>query len=60
MASAVVAVNIMRVLLFVLDVSILTECEGDSNAGVGYGGVASVWHGYVGGGGLYTWSRYCV
>ena len=33
--DAVVAVTVMRVLLFVLDVSMLRECEGDSNAGVG-------------------------
>ena len=31
----VVAVNVMYVLLFVLDVSMLRECEGDGNAGVG-------------------------
>ena len=30
----VVAATVMRVLLFVLDVSMLRECEGDVNAGV--------------------------
>ena len=30
---------VMRVLLFVLDVSMLRECEGDDNAGVGMGEV---------------------
>ena len=41
----------MRVLLFVLDVIMLRECEGDSNAGVGYGGgvTVSAGHEYVGG-----------
>ena len=36
-------------LLFVLDVSMLRECEGDGNAGVGDGGgvvAVSVWHEY--------------
>ena len=36
-AIAVVAVNVMRVLLFVLDGSMLKECEGDINAGMGDG-----------------------
>ena len=35
--DAVVAVNVMRVLLFVLHVCMLRECEGDGNAGVGDG-----------------------
>ena len=34
-----VAETVMRVLLFVLDVSTLGECEGDGNAGVGDGEV---------------------
>ena len=34
MVGAVFAVNVMRV-LFVLDVSMLRECEGDSKASVG-------------------------
>ena len=33
--DAVDAVTVMRVLLFVLHVCMLRECEGDSNAGVG-------------------------
>ena len=36
--SAVVAVTVMHVLLFVLHVCVLRECEGDGNAGVGSGG----------------------
>ena len=36
--GAVVAVTVMRVLLFVLDVSMMRECDGDGNAGVGDGG----------------------
>ena len=40
------AVTVMCVLLFVLDVSMLREYEGDGNAGVGCG-----WH---------MWFRYCV
>ena len=46
------AVTVMRVLLFVLDVSMLIACESDSNAGEGYGGgvvAVSVGHDYVGG-----------
>ena len=46
------AVTVMRVLLFVLDVSMLRECDGDGNADVGDGeGVvaASAGHEYVGG-----------
>ena len=35
--DAVVAVTVMRVLLFVLHVCMLRECEGDGNAGVGDG-----------------------
>ena len=34
---AVVAVAVMRLLLFVLRVCTLRECEGDGNAGVGDG-----------------------
>ena len=34
---AVVAVTVMRVLLFMLHVCMLRECEGDGNAGVGDG-----------------------
>ena len=33
--DAVVAVTVMRILLFVLHVCMLRECEGDGNAGVG-------------------------
>ena len=36
--DAVVHVTVMCVLLFVLDVSMLRECEGECNAGVGYWG----------------------
>ena len=34
---AVVAVTVMHVLLFVLHVFVLWECEGDGSAGVGSG-----------------------
>ena len=41
--DAVVAVTVMRVLLFVFHVCLLRECGGDGNAGVGDGrGVAVV------------------
>ena len=43
MVYAVVSVTLMSVLLFVLEVSMLRECEGDGNADV----VAE--HAYVGG-----------
>ena len=49
--GAVVAFTVMRVLLFVCEVSILRECEGDKNAGVGAWGVVvavSVRHEYMG------------
>ena len=50
-----VAVTVMRVLLFVLDMSMRRQCEGD-----GAGVVAvSAGHEYVGHG-WYTWFRYCV
>ena len=35
--NALVAVTVMRVLLFVLHVCMLRECEGDGSAGVGDG-----------------------
>ena len=35
--DVVVAVTVMRVLLFVLHVCMLRKCEGDGNAGVGDG-----------------------
>ena len=35
--DAVVAVTVLRVLLFVLHVCILRECEGDGSVGVGDG-----------------------
>ena len=50
--DAVIAVTVMRVLLFVLDVSMLRECEGDGSGDVGdKGGVVGVsaCHEYVGG-----------
>ena len=48
--DAVVAVTVMRVLLFVLDVFLLRECEVDDNAGVGDGwSVVVVSAGHVGG-----------
>ena len=48
--DVVVAVTVMRVLLFVLYVCMLRECEGDRNAGVGDGeAVAMVSAGHVGG-----------
>ena len=47
--SAVVAVTVMHVLLFVLHVCVLRECEGDGNAGVvSAGGVVAV-SAYMGG-----------
>ena len=52
-----VAVTVMCELLFVLNVSMLRECHGDGNAGVGDGvGVVAmiVRHEW------YTWFRYCV
>ena len=52
MVPYVGAVTVMRVLLFVLDVSMMRECECDGNAGVGDGGgvvTVSAWHDYVGG-----------
>ena len=39
----------MHVLLFVLHVCMLRECEGDSNAGVGSGGGVVVVSAYMGG-----------
>ena len=50
--GAVLSVTVMRVLLFVLDVSMLRKCDGDGNAnsGAGKGVVAvSAGHEYVGG-----------
>ena len=50
--DAVVAVTLMRVLLFVLHVSMLRKCEGDDNADVGDDeGVVGmcIGHEYVGG-----------
>ena len=46
------AVTVMRILLFVLHVSMVRECEGNGNAGVGDGGgvvVVSAGHERVGG-----------
>ena len=37
--DAVVAVTVMCVLLFVLHVCLLRECDGDTNVGVGAGEV---------------------
>ena len=47
--SAVVAVTVMHVLLFVLHVCMLLGCEGDGNAGVGSGGGVVVVSAYMGG-----------
>ena len=49
--NAVVDVTVMRVLWLVLHVCMMREwgCEGDGNAGVGYGGVVVVSAGHVGG-----------
>ena len=44
-----VPVTVMRVLLFVLDVSMLRECEGDGNAGVRGVVAVSAGHEYMGG-----------
>ena len=41
--------TVMRVLLFVVDVSMLKECEGDGNAGAGDGGGAVTGSEYVAG-----------
>ena len=49
--SAVVVVTVMRVLLFILDVSMLRDWKGDGNAGAGEGRgvvVVSAVHEYVG------------
>ena len=46
---AVVAVTVMHVLLFVLHVYMLRECEGDENASVGSGGGVVAVHMYMGG-----------
>ena len=64
MVPHVNAVTVMCVLLFVLDVSMLRECEGVkvTETGVGDGGGVfgvSAGHEYVDGG-WYTWFRYCV
>ena len=47
MVGAVIAVTVMRELLFVLDVSTLRECEDDGHAGKGDGGGSAAvngWH----------------
>ena len=51
-----VAVTVMSVLLFVLQVCILRECEDDGNAGVGDGCACGECRAC----GWYTWFRYCV
>ena len=63
--GAVVALTVMRILLFVCEVSMLRECEGDGNAGVGAGDgvVVGAGDGVVVGCecmGWYTWFRCCV
>ena len=51
---------VMCVLLFMLDVSMLRECEVDDNAGVGDGGgVVAVRHEYVGGSGIVSSALTC-
>ena len=50
--DAVVAMTVMRVILCVLHVGMVGECEGDINAGMGDGEgvvIVSAWHEYVGG-----------
>ena len=50
--GAVVALTVVCMMLFVLDVNILRECEGDDNSGVGDGrGLVAMnaWHEYIGG-----------
>ena len=47
--GAVVAVTVMHLLLFVLHVCVLRECEGDGNAGVGSGGGVVAVSAYMGG-----------
>ena len=50
--GAVLSVTVMRLLLFVFDVSMLKGCDGDDNAAVGDGGgfvAVSVGYEYVGG-----------
>ena len=37
--GVVVALTVMHVLLFVCEISMMRECEGDGNAGAGAGGV---------------------
>ena len=46
---AVVAVTVIHVLLFVLLVCLLRGCEGDGNAGVGFGGGVVAVSAYIGG-----------
>ena len=52
MVAYVDAMTVMCVLLFLLHVCMLRECEGDENAGMGPG---DLWV-Y----GWYTWFRFCV
>ena len=47
--GAVVVLTMMRVLLFVCKVSMLRECKGDGNAGVGAKGGVSAGCEYMGG-----------
>ena len=55
--DSVVAVTVIRVLLFVLHVCILKECEGEGNAG---GGWMRCGFGECGACGWLMWFRYCV
>ena len=55
--DAVVTVNVMRVLLFVLHVCMLRVCEGDGNADVGWMRCGCVDCRACG---WYTWFKYCV
>ena len=57
--DAVVAVTVMRVLLFVVHVCMLRECVGDGNAGVGWMR-CGCGCGECRACGWYTWFMYCI
>ena len=47
--DVVVAVTVMHVLLFLLHVCMLRDCDGDGNTGVGFGGGVVAVSAYMGG-----------
>ena len=58
--DAVVDVNVMRVLLFVLHVCMLRECKGARLTDILVLGMDAVWLWECRACGWYTWFRYCV